>query len=480
MALFAVLALVAPAQGGARARPNVLFLFADDQRPDTIAALGNDHIRTPHLDALVRRGFTFSRAYCMGSMGGAVCVPSRAMVHSGRSLFQVDGQLSDTTTLGQVLRGEGYETFATGKWHNGTASFVRSFEAGEAVFFGGMSDHTRVPVRDLGPGGVLTEERVGAAFSNTLFADAAIDFLERRESERPFFLYVAFTAPHDPRQAPPGYIDLYDPDELPLPADYMPQHPFHTGWMTGRDEALAAWPRPKSVIRQQLAEYYGLISHMDHEIGRLLATLERTGQADDTVIVYAADHGLALGSHGLLGKQNLYDTSMRAPLIVAGAGIPHGQSDRLAYLFDVFTTICEVAGARLPDGVEGMSLAPCWRGDGGVERDSIYTAFGGVMRALRDDRWKLIRYPRINRSQLFDLRADPHELEDLAAEPEHAGRVEQMIVQLRAWQRRLGDRLPLTSDAPEPAAIDLTGRERKPDGHQPAWIVEKYFGDKSK
>jgi len=458
----------------------VLFVFADDQRPDTIAALGNSHIRTPVLDALVRRGFTFSRAYCMGSMGGAVCVPSRAMVHSGRSLFRAQSKLADTTTLGQVLRGAGYDTFGTGKWHNGNESFLRSFEAGKSVFFGGMSDHTAVPVRDIGPDGALTEQRVGDEFSNTLFADAAIEFLEQRKSDGPFFLYVAFTAPHDPRQAPPGYIDMYDPDELPLPADYMPQHPFHNGWMTGRDEALAAWPRTRSVIRSQLAEYYGLISHMDHEIGRLMAALKRTGQADDTVVVYSADHGLALGSHGLLGKQNLYDTSMRAPLVVAGPGVPHGQSDELVYLFDIFPTICEVAGAGVPDGVEGISLAPHWRGDAEVKRDMLYTAFGKVMRAVRGDRWKLIRYPKINRTQLFDLLDDPHELNDLSAAEEYEALAEQMMRELRAWQRRFGDRVALTSAEPEPAEIDLTGRRRQPDRHQPAWIVEKYFGAEKK
>ena len=134
-----------------------------------------------------------------------------------------------------------------------------------------------------------------------------------------------------------------------------------------------------------------------------------------------------------------------------------------------------MTGAAVPDGVEGISLAPYWRGDADVERDTVYTAFGKVMRAVRGDRWKLIRYPQINRSQLFDLLDDPHELNDLAADESQEARVEQLMRELRAWQRRLGDRLPLTSAEPKPAEIDLTGRQRKPDRHQPAWIVEKYF-----
>jgi len=472
LAALSLVAGVAEAQGDGR--PNILFLFADDQRPDTIAASGNPAISTPNLDGLVRRGFSFSRAYCMGSMGGAVCVPSRAMVHSGRSLFRVDTRLAETRTLGEVLRDAGYETFATGKWHNGTGSFLRGFERGAAVMFGGMSDHEAVPIRDLGPDGKLTEQRIGDGFSSTLFADAAIDFFGSHDGDRPFFAYVAFTAPHDPRQAPPGFIDMYDPAELELPPNYLPQHPFHTGWMTGRDEVLAAWPRTRSVIRHQLAEYYGLVSHMDHEVGRILRALEAVGRSEDTVVIYAADHGLAMGSHGLLGKQNLYEMSMRAPLVVAGPGVPAGSSAEFTYLFDLFPTICELAEADAPRGVDGVSLAAAWRGEERQRRPSLFTAFGKVMRAVRDDRWKLIRYPKINRSQLFDLAADPHELNDLAASD--PARVELLMERLRAWQEQTGDTAPLRSEDPQSGEVDLTGRERKPDRHQPDWIVEKYFG----
>ena len=456
-------------------RPNILFLFADDQRTDTLGVMGNPVINTPHLDSLAGRGFRFDRAYCMGSMGGAVCIPSRAMVNSGRSLFRIKDNLEGIPILPELLRQAGYTTFGTGKWHNQSDSFLRGFEQGRAVFFGGMSDHTRVPVSNVDHGR-LSEPSLGEGFSSTLFADAAIQFLENYDFSRPFYLYLAFTAPHDPRQAPEGYLDMYDPSAVPLPPNYLPQHPFFTGWMTGRDEQLAAWPRAPEVIRSQLAEYYGLITHMDFEIGRVLEALERTGEADNTLVVFAADHGLALGSHGLLGKQNLYEHSTRAPLFLVGRDIPQSvSSTALVYLMDLFPTLAELAGISLTEPVDGQSLVPILRGQEDEARDSIYTAYEDVMRAVRGPRWKLIRYPHINRTQLFDLESDPHEMNDLASHPDQGSRIEALTALLAQWQQRLGDNLPLTAETPREAEIDLTGHPREPDRHQPEWIVEKYF-----
>lgn len=464
--------------GAAVDRPNILFLLADDQRADSIAAYGNPVIQTTNIDSLIRDGFSFSRAYCMGSLGGAVCVPSRAMINTGRTLFRVPANMEGVPVLAEILQNAGYVTFGTGKWHNGTDSFVRGFQRGNAVFFGGMSDHTRVPLVDISRTGNVVDKRTGDSFSNTLFVDAAIDFLKTHDKTSPFYAYVAFTAPHDPRQAPEGYIDMYDPSEMPLPENYLPQHPFDNGWMVGRDENLAGWPRTEEVVRNQLSEYYGLITHLDYEIGRLLTALRESGNAENTYIIYAADHGLALGSHGLLGKQSLYEHSMRAPLVVVGPGVPAGEShDAFAYLMDIFPTICELAGAEEPQGVDGKSLAPIWRGEKVKLRDYVFTAFGNVMRAVRDDRWKLIRYPRINETQLFDLQNDPHELDDLAEDSVHAERVEKMLDLLSKLQNAVGDQQPLSSEDPLPAEIDLTGHPREPDQHQPDWIVKKYFGN---
>ena len=461
-------------------KPNVLFLFADDQRDDTIAAYGNEFIETPNLDRLAKSGFSFQRAYCMGSMHGAVCQPSRAMLNSGRSLYNVPMDLKNVKTLGGVLRQNGYETFGTGKWHNGRESFARSFERGTAAFMGGMSNHEAVPIVDLKPDGTFTAQRTGEKFSSELFADAAISFLKSHDASKPFYAYVAFTAPHDPRQPPKEIAAKYYAKHLPLPKNFLPLHPFHNGWMTGRDEVLAGWPREETVIRDQLAEYYGMITHMDQQIGRILAALEESGQADNTIIVFTADHGLAMGSHGLLGKQSLYEHSMGAPLIISGKGIPHGSSNALAYLFDLYPTILSFAGIDPPADVEGMNLAPIWQGTQSRVRDEIFLAYEDIQRAWVSDRWKVIRYPKIDKNQLFDLESDPLEMHDLSAKPEFADKLQHGLEQLQELQKTYHDKSPLFVDKVESAEIDLTGRQRKPDVHQPKWIVEKYFKNQSR
>ena len=247
--------------------------------------------------------------------------------------------------------------------------------------------------------------------------------------------------------------------------------------MTVRDEA-GAWPRTTAMVSDQLAEYYGLVTHLDEQVGRILQTIEARSGGRPTYVVYTADHGLAVGSHGLLGKQNLYEHSMRAPLIVRGPDVPAGgASDAFAYLLDLFPTLLRLGGATAPDGLDGVDLGPIWRGESAGPRDSLFLAYRQLMRSVRDDRWKLIRYPRIDHTQLFDLAADPDEMRNLAADPEQADRVRRMLGMIGAWQKKLGDDQPLSVADPQPKEIDLSGRRRVPDRWQPMWLLEKYFPD---
>ncbi len=457
-------------------RPNVLFLFADDQRADTIAAWGNPHIETPTLDRLVRRGFSFRNNYCFGSNSGAVCVPSRAMLMSGRTWFDVKANLDGVKLLPEVLRERGYTTFATGKWHNGQPSFVRAFPDGKSVFFGGMGDHTKMRVSDVKDGKV-SEPRVAEKFSTEQFADAAVGFLESYKGDGPFFCYVAFTAPHDPRNPPEKYREMYYRKRPPLPANFLPLPPFDNGMTKNiRDENLAPYPRTKEVIGDQLCEYYGLITHLDEQVGRVLAALEKSGRADNTLVVYTADHGLAMGSHGLLGKQSLYEHSMKSPLIVAGPGVPAGQSTAaFTYLFDLFPTLCDLAGVAAPEKMAGESLRPLWTGGKKRIRDSVFLPYSEIMRSVRDDRWKLIVYPPINHRQLFDLEHDSDETRDLAGDAKHAAEVERLTRLMKSWQEKVGDQQPLTVAKPKPKEVTFDGFERKPDQWQPEWIIKKYF-----
>jgi len=465
--------------GGARAarpeRPNILFLFADDQRADTIHAWGNPYIRTPNLDRLVERGFSFRTNYNLGGDSGAVCIPSRVMVHTGKAYFRVPHDMSGATLLAELMRQNGYATFAVGKWHNEPPALIRGFERGKAIMLGGMSNHLEVPVVDLA-GGQLGNKRTGDKFSSELFADAAIEFLKSHEGSQPFFLYVAFTAPHDPRMPPEKYREMYYQNRPPLPPNFLPQHPFFLGPnMTGRDEMLAAWPRTREVISDQLAEYYGMITHLDEQIGRILQVLQDRGLDRNTIVIYAADNGLAIGSHGLLGKQNLYEHSQRVPLIFAGPGIPHGESYAFTYLLDVFPTVCELAGIQPPADLDGQSLVPLWRGEKTKVRDSVFLAFTDWIRAVREGPWKLIRYPQIDHTQLFNLQTDPEEMNNLASDPAQRQRIQHLTGLLQDWQKRLGDKQPLQVSNPKPKEIDLTNHPRKPDKWQPDWIVKKYF-----
>jgi arylsulfatase A-like enzyme len=471
-----------PAGPPERRPPNILLFLADDQRADTIAAWGNRQIRTPHLDGLVRRGVSFRRNYCFGSNNGAVCVPSRTMLLSGRTWFNVRADLDGVTLLPQVLREAGYKTFATGKWHNGTNSFLRAFDRGRSVFFGGMADHTRVPVHDVVPStGELGPRRWASRFSSEEFAAAASEFLRESANDAPFFCYVAFTAPHDPRNAPDSYRERLYRRRPSLPDNFLVAHPFDNGQMVGmRDEDLASWSRDPEEIRDQLAEYYALIEHLDTQVGSVLEALRRSEHAANTVVIYAADHGLALGSHGLLGKQSVYEHSMRCPLIIAGPRIPAGvQTEAMTYLFDLFPTLCAVAGAPPPPGLEGFDLAPLWRDRTARVRESVFLPFRDSMRAIRNERWKLIVYPQIHRTQLFDLRRDPNERWDLASSERHGGKVAELTELLRQWQRRVGDTQPLASPNPRSPEVRRTNEIRRPDVWQPRWIVEKYFGSEA-
>jgi arylsulfatase A-like enzyme len=271
------------------------------------------------------------------------------------------------------------------------------------------------------------------------FADAAVTFI-RRKPKKPFFLHVNFTAPHDPLLLPPGYEKMYDPTKMPLPANYLPRHPFDHGNARGRDEVLLPFPRTKKDVREEIAAYYAVISHLDAAIGRILAALEETGQAKETVVIFSSDHGVAIGSHGLRGKQNMYEHTIGVPLIFRGPGIPHGaRRDAQVYLRDLFPTTCELAGIEIPKAVEGKSLVGVIRGKEKGVYPQVFGYFKDVQRMIRTDRFKLIHYPKIERYQLFDLRADPNELHDLSGDDGHKAVFAGLRKKLEAWQKEVDD-----------------------------------------
>jgi len=426
------------------APPNVLVLLADDLRADALGCYGDRVVKTPNIDELARRGTIISNAYVMGSMQGAVCVPSRAMFLSGRTLFHVSEKLDNPRHVlwPEAMHKAGYRDYYIGKWHNGPASFARACKGGDAIFFGGMSDQLKIALHTFSPEGKYPKENqyIGSKFSTELFADSAVEFLKQTPKETPFYLYVAFTSPHDPRTPPAKH--RYHPAKVELPRSFMVEHPFDNGEMKVRDEQLAPWPRTPEVIQQHIADYYGMISHLDAEVGRILNALRETGREENTIVVFAGDNGLAVGRHGLMGKQNLYEHSIRVPLIFAGPEVPRWREARaMCYLLDVFPTVCELAGIETPASVEGQSLVPVMAAKKQHARDEIFGAYREVQRMIKDERWKLIRYPQVDKTQLFDLQSDPHELTNLADKPEHKDRAAKMLQRLAALQQELGDPL---------------------------------------
>jgi arylsulfatase A-like enzyme len=440
-------------------RPNVLFIIADDHRADALGCAGDPTVRTPYLDALAERGVTFDRTYHMGGLSVAVCVPARAALLTGTNPFsastsqRVDdlpGLMAlrpELPTLPETLQRAGYHTHGIGKWHNDPASFARSFTSAARVFFGGMSEHTRVPLHDEDPTGKYPAEAryIGEEFSTELFCDAAMQFLNGYQDEQPFFLYLALTSPHDPRTPPPPYDQMYEAARMPLPPNVLLEHPFDNGEMRVRDELLAPFPRPPEVVRQHLADYYGMITHHDAWLGRLFDVLQARGHADNTIVVYTADHGLAVGQHGLMGKQNLYEHSVRVPLIVGGPDLPRGQRvDGLTYTPDVYPTLCELAGVAVPPTVEMRSLLPAIASGNG--HDSVCSVYKDRQRMVSDGTWKLIRYYRApelgvgeDRVQLFNVAADPWETRDRSTEPEQMETLHNLAAALTRWQHAEND-----------------------------------------
>ena len=426
--------------------PNIVFIFADDQRADTIAALGNPVIKTPNLDRLVKRGVAFTRAYMQGGNGGATCVPSRAMLLSGRSLAQIDEKLLKHQTWPNAFGAAGYATFATGKWHNGPPSVSKSFQQARALFVGGMVNPLKAPTSDMLPTGKLTPGKIGPKHLCEEATDETLAFLKSQDGKKPFFSYLAFDGPHDPHIVPEGFPIDYAPASIPLPPNFLPQHPFDNGEMVIRDEQLLPWPRKQADIQTMLAEYYRYVSFLDVQVGRVLDAVDASPYAANTIIVYAADSGVARGSHGLIGKQNLYEHSMRVPLIVAGPGIAADKrSEAMCYLFDVLPTLGKLCGVATPPGSNGREFAAVLKDPAQPARPFLMFGYKSIQKALNDGRWKLIRYPHVDRTQLFDLQSDPYETKDLSALPEHAERIKAMLAKLAAEMKADGDNDPLTA-----------------------------------
>lgn len=460
-------------------RPNILFILVDDQSPFELKVYNPaSTIQTPHIDRLAAGGMVFDGAYHMGAFVGAVCTPSRHMIMSGRTVWHLPiapaamekglcPPALEQNTIPAVFNRAGYATMRTCKMGN-------SYEAANKQF---------TVRRDASKHGDTDE--TGSAWH----AQQVLDYLGEREAAKtadPFLIYFGFSHPHDPRNGKPELLAKYgatnhtDPAAPPalhpaqpkLPVNYLPAHPFPHGHPKLRDEVAVSgvWERrDEATIRNELGRAYACGENIDIQVGRVLQKLETMGELENTYIVYTADHGIAIGRHGLQGKQNLYQHTWRVPFIVKGPGIKAGSRvEGNIYLLDVLATLCDIAGITPPASNEGKSFKPVLEGREATVRDVVYGVYNGGtkpgMRAVKKGDWKLIKYDvldgTVRETQLFHVGENPHEFIEphhdatlsatlgirptpnqvnLAADPHYADKLAEMEALLLAEMRRLDD-----------------------------------------
>lgn len=444
------------------AKPNILFIFADDHSYDSIHATGNDEIETPNLDALARESVHFTHAYNMGAWGGAVCVASRKMLNTGQFIWHsnkldLKSEQAAGRTWSQQMKSAGYETYFTGKWHVQLNPKDIFDHVGNVR--GGMPKQTpegyNRPVEgqedkwspyDKSKGGFWE----GGKHWSEVVGDDAIRFLTNaKQSEDPFFMYIAFNAPHDPRQSPKEFVDKYPLDKISVPPDFQPEYQYKEAIGAGvklRDEKLAPFPRTEYSVKVNRQEYYAIITHMDQQIGRILEALEDSGKSDNTYVFFTADHGLAVGHHGLIGKQNMHEHSVRVPFFVKGPDVPRNRKiGAKIYLQDVMATSLAIAGANKAGPVHFKNLLPLIRGESSNHYSSIYGGYRDLQRMVIKDDMKLIIYPTIKKTLLYDLAHDPLEMNELSNSPKQTATVKSLFKELLKLQEETGDELDLKS-----------------------------------
>jgi choline-sulfatase len=476
LAIIAVGALLSNI-AAAETRPNILFILVDDQSPFDLKIYNpTSELETPALDRLAAEGMVFDGAYHMGSFSGAVCSPSRHMIMSGRTVWHLPQAPwaaercppnLEQQTIPAVFNRAGYATMRTCKTGN-------SYEAANALF--------TVRRDALKRGG---DEETGSGWH----AQQVMDYLGEREAskdEKPFLIYYGFSHPHDTRDGTPELLAKYgatnhaDPESPPslhskqpkLPSNYLPAHPFDMTHADVRDEQQVSgvWgQRDEASIRNETGRQFACSDNIDQQITRVLKKLEDMGELDNTYIIYTADHGMSIGRHGLMGKQNLYQHTWRVPFIVKGPGIkPGSRVEGNIYLLDILATLCDLASIPAPESNEGSSFKPVLTGEKSIVRDVLYGAYSGGskpgIRCVKQGDWKLIQYEAPDRSvsetQLFNLKDNPEELlaqhhqpqltaltgfsptdgqTNLASDPAHAGKLAEMQTLLLSEMRRLHD-----------------------------------------
>ncbi|MEX2287956.1 MAG: sulfatase-like hydrolase/transferase [Planctomycetaceae bacterium] len=456
-AIFVAVAVLWPITciGGAAARPNVLWICADDHAAYVMGAYGNRQLHTPNLDRLAAEGMRFDRAYC----NSPVCTASRQSFLTGRyprtiGVTQLSTPLPESEiTLAELLKDAGYATASIGKMHfNSALKHGFDLRIDDAEFAAALKQKGRTPFDAKIP--VLPQWRpfrdparvwlngfhrpygaIDADMQGTFFAQQATEYLSARR-DVPFFLMVSFYEPHSPFRYPIEYRDRHDPAGFAVPQpgpEDDNQVPAIFRELTDADKQGIA------------ASYYTSVEFMDKNVGLVLEALERSGHGDDTVVVYTGDHGYLLGQHGRFEKHSSYEEAVRSPLLLKVPRVtrPGSSTRALVELIDVVPTILEACGRQIPPTVQGRSLGPLLKGETDRHRDQVFVEYAPNDELMvRDEQWKLV-FERGKRRRtdgydhgetlpghtvrLFDLDKDPSELHNLARDPDQAARIERYV-----------------------------------------------------
>lgn len=494
--------IVAPGLAAEGKRPNILFILVDDQSPFDFKFYNpTSLLQAPNIERLAVEGMVFDGAYHMGSFSGAVCTPSRHMIMTGRTVWHLPigpgakahcpGDVVQNT-LPAVFNRAGYATMRTCKMGN-------SYEGANKLF---------TVRRDATKRGDTDE--TGSAWHG----EQVLNYLQEREASKetkPFLIYFGFSHPHDTRDGKPELLAKYgavnhadpkspppaNPHQPPLPVNYLPAHPFPHGHPNLRDEVdvSGVWKnRDEQTIRNEIGRQFACSENIDIQIGRVLEKLKAMGELDNTYIFYTADHGMAIGRHGLQGKQNLYEHTWRVPFVVKGPGIrPGSRVQGNIYLLDVLSTLCDLTGVQPPESNEGISFKPVLEGKQSTIRDVLYGAYSGGtkpgMRCVRKGDWKLVKFDvldgTVRETQLFNLADNPHEFlsqhhdpkvmqlsgampqpnqVNHANDPKYADKLQEMEVLLLSEMRRLHDPDRLWNQAEDDVPPQRDGAKKKANG----------------
>jgi arylsulfatase len=439
-------------------RPNVLWIMTDQHHARCMSWTGHPDVRTPNIDGIAENGVAFTNAFCQSG----ICTPSRISYKTGLYVHQHGqyhnwGPVRDMESIGSVFRRNGYLTATIGKqhflpyWKSHGFDYVRPTDIVDTLddpmdnaYWAhlarhGLERHHEHSMRYHSRDFETYESVLPAEHSvETVTVNEAVKFLTSHDKAQPFFLHLSFNRPHPPYAPPPEYLDSYDPDRITLPEsdiDWESKPEWQQNVRTSENGPHPFGKMDEKVLRRSLAYYYDLISLIDDEIGRVLEFLEDTGLADNTIVVYCADHGDHAGEHGIMLKPiSTLDSILRVPFIIQWPGrLAQGeQRDQLVETIDLFPTLCDLLEMDM-EPVAGESFKDILTDANAPGKKAVFSETWGF-RTVRTEKWKYAERGNGEEPELYDVESDPQEGHNLVKDEAMAPVVEDMRRRLDDWE----------------------------------------------